>query len=142
MTKKTVLIILANVLIFAFGIIYNLNLGLLGFIILAYVSPVIFNGIISFFGKKRNHLKYNLIYSGITTICYFIFSLYFISRPDFSEFVSENSRKTGNVSIQINTELANIDQLIFVFLLNFVILFLIDLLKRKKDRNDTSKEPK
>lgn len=140
MTKKTILITLGNIIIFSFGVIYNLKLGLLGFIILAYISPLLFNGIISFFGKKRNYLKYNLIYAGITTFCYFIFSIYFISRPGFSDFVSNNSRETGNVSIQINTELANIDQLIFVFLLNFVILFLIDLLKRKKDENDTSKE--
>lgn len=139
MTKKTMFIILGNIIIFSFGMIYNLNLGLLGFIILAYVSPLLINGIISFFGKEKNHLKINLIYAGITTLCYFIFSIYFISRPEFKDFVSENSRETGNVSIQINTELANIDQLIFVFLLNFVVLFLIDLLKRKKGENDTSK---
>nr|WP_257211757.1 MULTISPECIES: Msa family membrane protein [Staphylococcus] len=110
--------------------------------ILAYISPLLLNGIVNILGKERNRLKYNLIYSGITTICYFIFSVYFISRPEFPEFVSENSRETGSVSIQINTELANIDQLIFVFLLNFVILFLIDLSKRKKGENDTSKECK
>ncbi|PTI74308.1 Msa family membrane protein [Staphylococcus succinus] len=90
--------------------------------------------------ESTRNVKIYVITSGITTFCYFIFSIYFISRPGFDYFISENQIDTGNVSIEINTGLANIEQLIFVFLLNFIALFLISLFIRKKDLNVRNKK--
>lgn len=135
-------IVIGNVILFSIGMILNVNMSLLGFIALAYIAPVLYNNIINLIFKSNKKFKNSVVISAITTVCYFIFSIYFISRPDFSTFVENNSRKTGDVSIEINTQLANVDQLIFIFLLNFIFLFLISLFKRKEDNNVTNSKLK
>ncbi|MGS4114372.1 hypothetical protein DD889_13525 [Staphylococcus pseudintermedius] len=117
------------------GILINTKMSLFIFILISYIFPVISNNIINFVFKSTRSLKSNLLISLISTICYFVFSVYFISRPDFESFINSNQQRTGDISIEINPGLANIEQLIFVFLLNFISLFLVSLFFRK-ERSD------
>lgn len=135
MAKKYVFILLSNILIFLIGIILNTSMSLLTFIGIAYLLPIITNNVINFTSKKNRNIKSYLLISMITTICYFIFSLYFISRPTFENFINDNQKDIGSITIEINSGLANIEQLIFVFLLNFMSIFLLSLFIRKKDSN-------
>ncbi|EGQ2872052.1 Msa family membrane protein [Staphylococcus pseudintermedius] len=135
MNKKYFYLFLINALIFFIGILINTKMSLLIFILISYIFPVISNNIINFVFKSTRSLKSNLLISLISTICYFVFSVYFISRPDFESFINSNQQRTGDISIEINPGLANIEQLIFVFLLNFISLFLVSLFFRK-ERSD------
>ena len=110
-------------------------MSLLTFIVIAYLLPMIVNNILNLIIKGNRNIKSNLFISGITTVCYFIFSIYFISRPTFENFINENQKNTGSITIEVNSGLANIEQLTFVFLLNFISLFLLSLFIRKKDSN-------
>ncbi|EGQ1753880.1 Msa family membrane protein [Staphylococcus pseudintermedius] len=135
MNKKYFYLFLINALIFFIGILINTKMSLFIFILISYIFPVISNNIINFVFKSTRSLKSNLLISLISTICYFVFSVYFISRPDFESFINSNQQRTGDISIEINPGLANIEQLIFVFLLNFISLFLVSLFFRK-ERSD------
>ncbi|WP_241958560.1 Msa family membrane protein, partial [Staphylococcus equorum] len=135
MPKKYVFILLSNIIIFLIGIILNTSMSLLTFIAIAYLLPIIANNIVNFTIKKNRNIKSYLLISTITTVCYFMFSLYFISRPTFENFINDNQKDTGSITIEINSGLANIEQLIFVFLLNFMSIFLLSLFIRKKDSN-------
>ncbi|EOI7502298.1 Msa family membrane protein [Staphylococcus pseudintermedius] len=135
MNKKYFYLFLINALIFFIGILINTKMSLFIFILISYIFPVISNNIINFVFKSTRSLKSNLLISMISTICYFVFSVYFISRPDFESFINSNQQRTGDISIEINPGLANIEQLIFVFLLNFISLFLVSLFFRK-ERSD------
>ncbi|SCT43499.1 Msa family membrane protein [Staphylococcus caeli] len=135
MPKKYVFILLSNIIIFLIGIILNTSMSLLTFIAIAYLLPIIANNIVNFTFKKNRNIKSYLLISTITTVCYFMFSLYFISRPTFENFINDNQKDTGSITIEINSGLANIEQLIFVFLLNFMSIFLLSLFIRKKDSN-------
>ncbi|PTI74285.1 Msa family membrane protein, partial [Staphylococcus xylosus] len=125
----------SNIIIFLIGIILNTSMSLLTFIAIAYLLPIIANNIVNFTIKKNRNIKSYLLISTITTVCYFMFSLYFISRPTFENFINDNQKDTGSITIEINSGLANIEQLIFVFLLNFMSIFLLSLFIRKKDSN-------
>ncbi|MFO3689016.1 Msa family membrane protein [Staphylococcus felis] len=133
MSKKYAFILLSNIIIFFIGILLNTSMSLLTFIVIAYLMPIIVNNIINLTMDKTRNIKSYLLISSITTVCYFIFSLYFISRPTFENFIAENQKDTGSITIEINSGLANIEQLIFVFLLNFMSVFLLSLFTRKRD---------
>ncbi|WP_281191820.1 Msa family membrane protein [Staphylococcus felis] len=133
MSKKYAFILLSNMIIFFIGILLNTSMSLLTFIVIAYLMPIIVNNIINLTMDKTRNIKSYLLISSITTVCYFTFSLYFISRPTFENFIAENQKDTGSITIEINSGLANIEQLIFVFLLNFMAVFLLSLFTRKRD---------
>ncbi|OEK72115.1 hypothetical protein AST00_01235 [Staphylococcus equorum] len=142
MSKKYIYILVSNIIIFFIGIVLNTTMSLLSFILIAYLLPMVSNNVINLTIKKNRSIKSYFLISGITTLCYFIFSIYFISRPDFQNFISKNQKDTGSISIEINTGLANIEQLVFVFLLNFMSIFLLSLFIRKKDSNVRDKRTK
>lgn len=129
-----------NIITFSIGIILTTKMSLLTFILIVYFFPIVINNIFNLILFKNRKIKNYLITSLITTLCYFIFSLYFISHPNFNNFISENKKDTGNIIIEINSGLANIEQLIFVFLINFMSIFLLNLLLKKEDINVRSKK--
>ncbi|PXA09562.1 hypothetical protein DD894_13590, partial [Staphylococcus pseudintermedius] len=102
MNKKYFYLFLINALIFFIGILINTKMSLFIFILISYIFPVISNNIINFVFKSTRSLKSNLLISLISTICYFVFSVYFISRPDFESFINSNQQRTGDISIEIN----------------------------------------
>ncbi|WP_353419283.1 Msa family membrane protein [Staphylococcus delphini] len=61
--------------------------------------------LVTFIFKSTRSLKSNILITGISTVCYFVFSVYFISRPDFEIFITSNQKSTGDISIEINPTL-------------------------------------
>ncbi|MCD8899487.1 Msa family membrane protein [Staphylococcus gallinarum] len=61
-----------------------------------------------------------------------MFSLYFTTRDTFPDFLKNNTKYYGEMQLDINPNLASLSQLIFIFLLNFIIICSINIIVRKK----------
>lgn len=132
--KKIILALILNIIIFFISAMINTDMNLLLFILMIYVTPIILNNIINIcIGDKSNLIMLALM-SLITTVCYFFFSIYFISRDTFVEFIERNQTETGNILIEIDKGFADLNQLLFVFLLNFIFLFIFNIFRKKEGK--------
>lgn len=129
---------IGNILCFGLASIGNTKLPILLLFGLIYVFPVCFN--MYLIKKKRESvtdLKIKLSIS--TTISYFIFGCVMMSQSNFNEYIIHNTLYMENAYIQISNNFIHITQLIFVFLLNFGFMSLIQLFGKEK-HNVTSRE--
>lgn len=134
MKKVILLSVILNFVTFGIGILLNTSMNLTLLILITLVIPVVYNIVLSLRCTESTILKSTLL-SFFTTVFYFIFSLYFISRPSFENFIDEHQKNTGTVNIEIDKGFADVDQLIFIFLLNFIFIYIINFLKNKGSKN-------
>ncbi|MCJ0537653.1 Msa family membrane protein [Enterococcus cecorum] len=124
-------VIIGNLLFFGIASIYNTRLPIIVLFMLIYVFPVIFNmSLIKKNKKEMNNLKIAL--SIFTTICYFSFGIIMMSQPNFNEYISNNTLYMNDAYIEISRNFIHITQLIFVFLLNFGFMSLLQLFGKEE----------
>lgn len=129
MKKKIIISILANTLLFGTAVLLINKFTLLLFIGLIYIAPLIMNGIVY---NSGNTIKMPWLFSTMSTIGYCIFSYIFMNQVNtFENFITENSKMTGDLSIQIQDNLLNIGQVLFVFIINFGVIYISNKLVRR-----------
>ncbi len=98
----------------------------MGFIL---IFPGIING---YFYSKENKKINILIYPVITALIYSICAYFLQSSGKIVEFAKLANMNTGELVVNINTNITGIDMIVFSFLLQAAILFVVNILTRRK----------
>lgn len=129
MKKKLLAGIVFNLMVFT-AVLYTKNITILLFIGGIYIVPAVVNLI----SMKVTEYEYPIyLLPLITTITYGVFSYLLMQKQSFIDFVVNNSKEIGDISVQINGNLLGFGPLLFVFLINFSLIYLSYKLTRRTE---------
>lgn len=127
--KEIVKLILVNFASFGVASMRISKMGVLEFIILCQVIPLVFNALILKTGKgaltENKKLLFTCMTSLINALFYVLFSKKFMLTPYFDSFVSSGNSSIGNLQVTVTDNLVSFSQICFVLLLNFVVSYLV-----------------
>ncbi|MBM7714032.1 hypothetical protein JOC94_001004 [Bacillus thermophilus] len=132
MRLKIFLSIVLNCITFGIASLLNIDISLLLLISLIYIIPVMYNLILEYMFPSNTNYVSIFSLSLITTIFYFVFSLIIMSNPNFDLFIKKHTMTIGDIAIELSDDFSSLPQLLFVFLVNFSILFLYQKIKQKR----------
>lgn len=136
--NKIILSIVSTAIIFGLGIYTLPNINLVIFVLIAYVLPVVANLIIhsTLKNKSLSFTASAAIMAGITTAGYYIFGRLLMNSPYFEDFIASGTSQLGELQVSIASNLVSIGQLVFVFLLNFGLLYLVQIMTKNNNKGD------
>ena len=130
MYRKILLSLISTLIIFGTGIYLNVSMSLLMFAVISYVLPLMGNIVIDYYVQTENVLIGSGIISTITTTGYAIFAILMENNINFDGFIRQHTYRSGNMTMGLEPELADMSQVIFVFALNLSVLYFIQYLSR------------
>lgn len=123
-----------NIFLVLIGTKFLSHLSILEFIFIIYLFPIILNVILSILTilKKQLNLIYCFIYPSISLVAYIILGFILKGTYTWDKFVQNSTVTSGEMYIKINTNLVDGSQIIFVFLLYFLVEYIsLKILERK-----------
>ncbi|WP_347300243.1 Msa family membrane protein [Dolosigranulum savutiense] len=132
--KKFLSSVVAMTIIFGITSLMNVSLPLVMLILLIYIIPLITNIFLNIFFEGISQIIDAFILSIITTVGYVVFSVIFMNLPGFNHYLDQYNYQSDEMFFEIEQNFIALPQLLFVFILNFSILYLVDFIveKRKK----------
>lgn len=125
-----------------FFIVNSINLFL--FMLLLFILPIIINQFTLNFVRNKNdnykHTVYIIFMTLFAMFAYSIFAIIFENSPSFLTFVDSNSTTASDaLEIEIADKLFTFSQVFTVGLINFAVLFLGEIRRVKKQKNQAQK---
>lgn len=134
---KTLLIALVfNILFSMIMAFININLGLVVMILGIIIVPIVLNIISLLFGKSDGNVVIIFIMVIFNILYYIVSAKSIMNNPKFSILASSYSHEKDGFYVHMNTNLISLSQLIFLFLLYFVMTFLLAKLFIKRGKKN------
>lgn len=130
--KSVLFSLILNIIFSIFMAIININLGLIIMILGILIVPILINVISIKLSKKPYNILTIFIMSIFNIIYYIISAKSILHNPKFFQLASKYSHEENGFYIHMNTNLLSLSQLVFLFLLYFILSFLLGKIFTKK----------
>lgn len=130
--RSLIIALILNIVLSIVMAFININLGMIVMLIGILVVPILIN-VIAILVSQRTLGIGSLLIMSLFNLGYYIVSANAIMHnPQFSELASRFSRENDGFYIHMSSNWLAISQLVFIFLLYFVVSFLISKLLTKR----------
>ncbi|MDR0921635.1 MAG: Msa family membrane protein [Lactobacillales bacterium] len=135
MLKKILLSLVGTGVFYGTACLLNIKLSIVFLAILIYILPMVFNIIMELLYPAKKKYQNDCIVAGITVIGYLVFGVTMMNQSGFSDYIVKNSVSAGDMYFSISSNLIHFPQLLFVFILNFGVLYLVQLFMEGKKKH-------
>ncbi|TWS94576.1 MULTISPECIES: Msa family membrane protein [unclassified Streptococcus] len=130
-----------NILAIIIGTKYLSHLTILGFTFIIYLFPIILNSVLSVLAmlKKNVTVYYCFVFPLFSLLTYIVIGLFLDGSTLWVKFVQNNTITNGEMYIKVNNSLIEPSQIIFVFLLYFLVEYIgLKILERMVQKNGSN----
>ncbi|MCI5760933.1 MAG: Msa family membrane protein [Ligilactobacillus agilis] len=100
------------------------KMGVLAFVMLFYLLPLVITGIFTFI-EKKNMLMVNLTSSAVAFLNYVMIGYLVGNNGMWIEFAKRNTQNMGDSWVKVSSNMISSNQIVFVLILYFAIGYLI-----------------
>lgn len=140
MLIKILFSLIGTLVIYGGASLVNVHLSIVMLISSVYLLPLVVNLVLEYFIPVKRKVVSIFTLSFITTIGYLIFGIIMMNHVDFATFVAENTVNAGEMYLRVEPNLISLAQLVFIFVLNFGVQYLFQMIRERGGMNHVRSE--